>query len=42
VENAARGVYLKQGAYRAVPWSGTTVAYVDGTRRGQTLADVQP
>jgi hypothetical protein len=41
VENAAQGVYLKQGLYRATPWSETTVAYLDRTRRGVTLSDVQ-
>jgi hypothetical protein len=40
LENAAKGVYLKQGVYRATPWSETTVAYIDGIRRGRTLADV--
>lgn len=39
-ENGERGVYLKQGAYRATPWSQTTVAYIDGTRRGTDLSDV--
>ncbi|MGH7717420.1 MAG: hypothetical protein ACREON_01065 [Gemmatimonadaceae bacterium] len=29
VENAAKGVYLKQGLYRAAVWSGTSVAYLD-------------
>jgi Polysaccharide lyase len=40
VENGAKGVYVKQGVYRATPWSQTTVAYLDGMRRGDTLADV--
>ena len=40
VENGAKGVYLKQGVYRAQPWSRTTVAYLDGMRRGETLDDV--
>ena len=39
VENGAKGVYVKQGVYRATPWSQTTVAYLDGMRRGDTLAD---
>jgi Polysaccharide lyase len=40
VENGAKGVYLKQGVYRATPWSQTTSAYLDATRRGTTLSDV--
>lgn len=40
-ENGAQGVYLNQGLYRATPWSEASVAYLDGTRRGQTLADIQ-
>ena len=40
VENGAKGVYLKQGVYRAQPWSQTAVAYLDGMRRGETLDDV--
>ena len=40
VENGAKGVYVKQGVYRATPWSETTLAYLDGMRRGATLADV--
>ena len=40
VENGAKGVYLKQGVYRAQPWSGTAVAYLDAMRRGETLEDV--
>jgi hypothetical protein len=42
VENGAKGVYLKQGVYRATPWSETTVAFLDGMRRATTLADVLP
>jgi hypothetical protein len=41
-ENAAKGVYLKQGLYRATAWSGTSVAYLDATRRGRYLSDVLP
>jgi hypothetical protein len=39
-ENAAKGVYLKQGLYRATAWSQTSVAYLDATRRGRYLSDV--
>jgi polysaccharide lyase-like protein len=40
IENGAKGVYLKQGLYRAVKWSGTTVGYIDAARRGRTREDV--
>jgi hypothetical protein len=40
-ENASKGVYFKQGLYRATPTSETTVAYLDATRRGRYFSDVR-
>jgi hypothetical protein len=36
---SGQGVYLKQGYYRSA-YSGTTVLYLDGTRKGGSYADV--